>query len=97
MLNQRYSFNLDPRSASINTEAGLYVEHWVLAEMVAAYMNDGVDPENAFRVALDADGKLYWTLSEEGKPQRYDADPMSTQWQRMQAGFIRMLPIAEQL
>ena len=91
------SFNLDPRSASINTEAGLYVEHWLLAEQVAAYMNDGVDPENAFRVALDPEGKLFWTLSEDGQPRRFDVDPMSTRWQRMQASFIRMLPIVEQL
>jgi putative cardiolipin synthase len=60
-------------------------------------MDDGVDPENAFRVALNPDGKLLWNLTEEGQPQRFDVDPMSTQWQRMQAGFIRMLPIAEQL
>jgi putative cardiolipin synthase len=91
------SFNLDNRSAMINTEAGLYVESWLLADQVAAYMDDGVDPENAFRVALDSDGKLFWSLTEEGQPQRFDIDPMSTRWQRMQAGFIRLLPIAEQL
>jgi putative cardiolipin synthase len=91
------SFNLDNRSAMINTEAGLYVESWLIADQVAAYMDDGVDPENAFRVALNPDGKLFWNLTEEGQPQRFDVDPMSTQWQRMQAGFIRMLPIAEQL
>jgi len=35
------SFNLDPRSGSINTEAGIYVESPELAEQVAAYMDEG--------------------------------------------------------
>ena len=35
------SFNLDPRSASINTEAGLYVESPELAAQVVAYMDEG--------------------------------------------------------
>jgi len=37
------SFNLDPRSANINTEAGLYVESPELAARVLAYMDEGVD------------------------------------------------------
>ena len=32
------SFNLDPRSAVINTEAGLYIESPELAERLVAYM-----------------------------------------------------------
>jgi putative cardiolipin synthase len=35
------SFNLDPRSSLINTEAGLYVESPELAAMVAEYMEEG--------------------------------------------------------
>lgn len=60
-------------------------------------MNEGVDPDNAFRVQLDKNGKLFWTAKDEGKPMRHDTEPMSTQGQRMQAGFIRMLPVAEEL
>ena len=40
------SFNLDPRSANINTEAGLYVESPELAKRLQAYMDEGVRPEN---------------------------------------------------
>jgi putative cardiolipin synthase len=91
------SFNLDARSAMINTEAGLYVESEVLAGQVAAFMNDGVEPDNAFRVQFDADGRLVWTAEEDGKPIRFDIEPMSTTGQRMQAGFIRLLPVEKQL
>jgi putative cardiolipin synthase len=91
------SFNLDARSAMINTEAGLYVESPELARQVADFMNEGVDPDNSFRVQLDKDGRMFWTSADDGVPVRYDTEPMSTQTQRMEAGFIRMLPIAEQL
>jgi cardiolipin synthase C len=91
------SFNLDARSAMINTEAGIYVESAVIAAQVAAFMKEGIEPDSAFRVQLDRDGKLYWTAEEDGKPVRYELDPMSTAGQRMQADLIRLLPVAGQL
>ena len=54
------SYNLDPRSAAINTEAGLYVESPELAAQVIAYMDEGVRPENSYRVLLDEEGELVW-------------------------------------
>ena len=36
------SFNLDPRSAVINTEASLYIESTELAERLTDYMATGV-------------------------------------------------------
>jgi putative cardiolipin synthase len=91
------SFNLDPRSSYINTEAGLYVESPVLAAQVIEYMNTGVDPDTSFRVQRGSDGKLFWTAEDKGRPLRYDTDPMSTFGQRFQAGMIRLLPIDSQL
>jgi putative cardiolipin synthase len=91
------SFNLDPRSADINTEAGLYVESPELAEQVAAFMEDGVSPLQSYRVLLDDDGKLYWLAEVDGREVRLDEDPETSFWQRLQAGFIGLLPIEEQL
>ena len=39
------SFNLDPRSASINTEAGLDIESAELTKRLTDYMATGVAPE----------------------------------------------------
>ena len=50
------ALNLDPRSGDINTEAGLYIESPELAAQVISYMDDGVLPQNSYRVLLDADG-----------------------------------------
>jgi putative cardiolipin synthase len=91
------SFNLDPRSADINTEAGLYVESPELAAQVVAWMDEGVRPENSYRVLLDEDGKLIWVTQDEGKKVIHDQDPESTAWQRFVADFIRILPVEDQL
>ena len=91
------SFNLDPRSSLINTEAGLYVESPELAAMVAQYMEEGVAPDRSYRVLLDERGSMYWVTEDAGKPLRYDVDPLSTFWQRWKAGCIRLLPVENQL
>lgn len=91
------SFNLDPRSSSINTEAGIYVESPKLAAQVIDYMDEGVAPENAFRVILDDDDDLRWVIEKDGVRVDYDVDPISKWHQRWLAGFIRILPVEQQL
>lgn len=91
------SFNLDPRSSFINTEAGLYIESPELAAQVAAHMDEGVRLDNAYRVQLDPSGRLYWITNGAGKEIRYDVDPQSTPLQRLEAGWIRMLPFEDRL
>ena len=48
------SFNLDPRSAVINTEAGLYIESPELAERLTDYMATGVAPASDLRSAASS-------------------------------------------
>ncbi|MEN8132823.1 MAG: phospholipase D-like domain-containing protein, partial [Pseudomonadota bacterium] len=91
------SFNLDPRSGRINTEAGLYVESPELAAQVLAYMDEGVLPENSYRVLLDADGDLVWVTEVEGHEVRFHVEPETGLWERFMSGFIQMLPVENQL
>ena len=91
------SFNLDPRSASINTEAGLYVESPELAEQLATWMDEGVQPENAYRVLLDENGDLVWVTEVDGVEVRYDAEPGATFGNRLLIGLINVLPVERQL
>jgi len=91
------SFNLDPRSAAINTEAGVYVESVELARQVIDYMAEGAAPENAFRVLLDDDGDLRWVIEKDGFRLQYEKDPNSRWYQRWIAGLIRLLPVEQQL
>ena len=91
------SYNLDPRSADINTEMGLYVESPELARQVIAYMDEGVLPYNAYRVELDEDGRLVWKTVKDGVPVVYTKEPETTFGQRFNSGFIRLLPVEGQL
>jgi putative cardiolipin synthase len=91
------SFNLDPRSASINTEAGLYVESPEIARQVIEYMDDGVAPKNAYRVRIDEQRRLRWATDAGGAGSDYSKDPKSTWLQRSLAALIRMLPVERQL
>ncbi|WP_193211311.1 phospholipase D family protein [Luteolibacter marinus] len=92
------SFNLDPRSGSINTEAGLYVESEELAEQVTAFLDAGTKPTNSYRVIRGEDGALVWTTEDhDGHEVRYQKDPNSTWWQRWVVGAIRCLPVERQL
>ena len=91
------SFNLDPRSANINTEAGLYIESPELAQQVIACMNEGVEPENSYRVRLDTDEDLIWITEIDGKEVRYDNEPETSFWQRFMSRCIEMLPVEHQM
>jgi putative cardiolipin synthase len=92
------SFNLDPRSNSINTEAGLYVENEELAGQVIEYMDEGTKPANSYRVTADDKGGLSWsTVGSGGSEIRFRKDPESSRWQRFLARLIGWLPVEDQL
>ena len=60
-------------------------------------MDEGVRPENSYRVLLDENGDLYWVTEVDGAEVRYDEEPETTFGQRFMSGFIMMLPIEHQL
>jgi putative cardiolipin synthase len=91
------SFNLDPRSANINTEVGLLVDSPQLAAQVAAFMDEGVEPDNAYRVTLDERGHLRWTAVVDGKETVFDKEPETSAWKRFTADVIKVLPVESQL
>ena len=86
------SFNLDPRSASLNTEQGVLVSSPELARQFGEIFERQVSGERAWEVSL-ADGRLHWS---DGSAV-YDSEPMSTTWQRFQAWLTRTLPVESQL
>ena len=91
------SFNLDPRSAVINTEASLYIESPALAERLTAYMATGVVPANSYRVLLDPNGEIIWETVIEGHTVRYRDEPGTGFRRRFVANLLKLLPIDSQL
>jgi putative cardiolipin synthase len=91
------SFNLDPRSAVINTEAGLYIESTELAKRLTDYMATGVAPENCYRVRLDPKGAIVWETERDGQRVRYRDEPETGFRRRLVANLWKLLPIDSQL
>ncbi|MFL6593736.1 MAG: phospholipase D family protein [Luteimonas sp.] len=86
------SFNLDPRSVSLNSEQGVLVTDAALAEELAAYFQRMTASVHSWRVDLDARGDTRWT----------DASGSTTKTpasfgRRTRAAIGRMLPIESQL
>jgi len=91
------SFNLDPRSAAINTEAGLYIESAELTKRLTDYMATGVAPTNSYRVRLDPKGAIVWETERNGQTVRYRDEPETGFRRRLVANLWKLLPIDSQL
>ncbi len=91
------SFNLDPRSATLNTEIGVMINSPEIAGDVAKFMDEGISPGSAFHVTLDNNDGLVWTTENKGEKVQYDQDPETNIWHRFVFDFIGILPIEDQL
>jgi cardiolipin synthase C len=69
------SFNLDPRSARLNTEMGLVIDSATMADALSSFVAKAY-PELAYRVSLDQNGDLQW---EDGTGTVLYSDP-GTSW-----------------
>lgn len=87
------SLNLDPRSTSLNTEAGVLIEHAGLAEYMAGLFERWTDEDYAWQVVLDEQGKLLW-LAEDSAWQR---EPEVSPARRLMTWLIGWLPIEDHL
>jgi putative cardiolipin synthase len=95
------SFNLDYRSARLNTEMGVVVGSAPLcARLHAKFVRKILDV--AYRVELVADVRrggphLVWITREGNREVRYDREPDVGPLQRIYMGLLRVLPIEDQL
>jgi len=82
------SMNLDPRSAQINTEMGVFIKSPGLAKALAKLIERDMQPANSWRVELDADGDLRWVDDKEVVTRQ----PARNWWQRVEDIFFMMFP-----
>ncbi|HEX7811675.1 MAG TPA: phospholipase D family protein [Burkholderiales bacterium] len=97
------SLNLDPRSASLNTEIGLVFETPELAAQGAADLMAGiagatyrlalVPPEAAANTAR----RIEWIEQDNGQEVRHHTEPQAGIWRRIGVWFLSWLPIESQL
>ena len=68
------SYNVDPRSANINTEMGVIINDDELAKQLHGALSDDLLSQ-AYEVKLLENGSLQWHTVEDGKKVIYDSEP----------------------
>jgi len=86
------SFNLDPRSISLNTELGFIVDSPELAGEVESAFDGGI-PERAYEVHLDENGDLYWLDRRGDDIVRLDNEPETGWFKKGAVTVLGWLPI----
>lgn len=86
------SMNLDPRSASLNTEMGFVLESPALATKLAALF-EGAVPRTAYEVRLSETGDLVWIERRGAETVRHDHEPGAGFWRRAGVAVLSLLPI----
>lgn len=81
------SFNVDPRSVSLNTEVGVILDSPKLGQQMSASIHRNL-LKRAYQVTLvptldeGSEKGLQWLTVQDGKRVRYDTEPDTTWWQR---------------
>jgi putative cardiolipin synthase len=91
------SFNMDPRSATLNTEMGVFFDDPDIAAALRAEYLHLSGPALSDWVFLDGRDKVRWLDRTAAPPQVLQVEPGSTAWQRLQARVLRWLPLESQL
>ncbi|MDO8049893.1 phospholipase D family protein [Janthinobacterium sp. SUN211] len=90
------SFNLDPRSAQLNTEMGVLFDDAALAADMRALFQHSTASDTSYRVFLD-NGALRWSDATEEPAKVWTHDPEAGFWRRTLVSVMRWLPIESQL
>jgi putative cardiolipin synthase len=87
------SFNLDPRSARLNTEMGVVLESVPLASRLARAFDEEI-PQLAYEVRLKSDGPgVEWVEQTPGGVVTHASAPGTSTLRRFWVGFLSILPI----
>lgn len=90
------SFNLDPRSRSINTEMGLLFRCDDLVSHLTSAFESQMEPEISYALSL-RDGRLVWTETRDGRTLAHLSEPEARLRRALPAWLISWLPIESQL
>jgi cardiolipin synthase C len=82
------SMNFDPRSATLNSEMGVFIESPALAQELAARVQRDMAPANSWRVELDSGGSLVWINDRE----TVTSQPARSFWQRVEDVIFMAFP-----
>lgn len=95
------SLNLDPRSARLNTEMGIVVDSAALCDMLGKSIDDAL-LDVAYQVVLETNPdtgreEIAWVTREDGVLRTYRSEPDMSGWNKVEQGFLRLLPVESEL
>jgi len=91
------SMNLDPRSATLNTEMGVLFNSPELASAMDDIFKQETSREMSFELALNPKRRLIWTGLVKGRPRLYGNEPYASLSRRGIALIMGILPLESQL
>lgn len=87
------SINLDPRSITLNTEAGVMVYQKELAIRLAELFERWTADDYAYELRLEEGDRLQWHAEGE----QWDSEPEASRTRRFRSWMLNWLPIEDQL
>jgi cardiolipin synthase C len=91
------SFNLDPRSATLNCEMGVWIREPSLAQTLGDLFELATRPTHSFHVHLDTQGQLFWSEQVNGQTIELRKEPYAGWARRWITWLLQRLPIESQL
>ena len=91
------SFNLDPRSAYLNTEMGVMFDDPVLGAQLREEFLRLADPAQSYWVTLAGSDDVRWLDRAAKPPVLLEREPDTSWWQRVSARVISWFPLESQL
>lgn len=90
------SFNLDPRSHSINTEMGLFFRCPHVVRQLRSVFETEMGPDASYELMLQG-SRLVWRDTQDGTVLEHGSEPLAPLRRRIPARIIAWLPIESQL
>jgi putative cardiolipin synthase len=91
------SFNINLRSTYLNSETALIIDSPVLAERIAASIEELMAPDSSWQVLRRSSGGLEWRTETAAGPVVRTHEPETGLWRRFQSRFYRMFPLEKYL
>lgn len=91
------SFNIDPRSAELNCEMGVWIGSRQLATTLRESFLQGTDPRRSYEVSLRTPERIQWLERIDEGEVIHVREPHAGWMRRLIAGVLEALPIESQL
>jgi putative cardiolipin synthase len=87
------SFNIDPRSAELNCEMGVWICSATLAATLRGSFSEGTDPSRSYELSLRTANRIQWHEHSDGRRITHEREPHASWMRRFTVSVLEALPI----